>query len=169
MKLKESITKDNAMNKELYNRFLEIIQFEYNKMSFLKGAKFYCWAHGLQSHCNFFKIMKDCCSKCLNDLIYHLLSRFEEVPEFKIKNIRTEYDSIEDLFTAFAKNEDEYVGLLEEATKIAKNVDDIEALALFLPMVKNIDHIACRALEAVKNNKNPYELLTGYCEDYVSR
>ena len=42
MKLKEQKVEKEGMNKELYDLFIEMIRFEYNKNNFLKGAKFYC-------------------------------------------------------------------------------------------------------------------------------
>lgn len=169
MKLKEQEVEKEGMNKELYDLFIKVIQFECNKMSFLKGAKFYCWAHGLQKHSKFFKIMMECCSKCKNEFIYYLLAHFEEVPELKIDAIKTEYESVESVFVDFAEREDEYVTLLETITKKAKELDDINAFAFLLPMLNKIDHIACRALEAIKNDQNPMDLLPECCESYVSR
>lgn len=169
MKLKEQSAEKEGMNKELYDLFIEIIQFEYNKMSYLKGAKFYCWAHGLQNHANFFKVMMDSCSKCKNDFVYYLLSHFEKVPAITVDAIETGYESVRDVFSEFAKREDSFIELLKNVTEKAKDVKDIEAEAFLLPMIKHIDHIACRALEAVKNEQNPYDLLMGCCEDHISR
>ena len=165
MKLKEQEVEKEGMNKELYNLFIELVQFEYNKMSFLKGAKFYCWAHGLQNHCNFFKVMCDCCSTFKGKLIWYLLGRFEVIPELKVDAIKTEYESVEDVFTEFVKREEAFVDLLENITLRAKDLNDVSAMAYILPQINNIDHIACRALEAVKNDKNPLDLVH-CCEDY---
>ena len=136
-----------------------MIQFECNKASFLKGAKFYCWAHGLGKCSDFFKMMMEGCDKCKGELIYHLLGRFEQVPELTIPAIKTEYKTVEDVFTTFAEMEDTYVDLLETTIKKAKEVDDVNAMAFLLPLLNNVDHIACRALEAIKNQKEPYDLL----------
>lgn len=73
MKLKEQIVEKEGMNKELYDLFIEMVQLEYNKASFLKGAKFYCWAHGLQNYCDFFKTIMQNCSECKNEFIWYLL------------------------------------------------------------------------------------------------
>lgn len=154
------------MNEELYDLFIEMVQFEYNKLSFLRGAKFYCWAHGLAEYANFFKIMIDECWRCTNDFICHLLGRFEVIPELKIDSIKIEYESAEEVFTEFVKLEETFVDLLERIVTKSKELDDINAMAFTLPIVNKIDHIACRALEAVKNNKNPFDLVKYNCEDY---
>lgn len=170
MKLKEQEVEKEGMNKELYDLFIEMIQFEYNKMSFLKGAKIYCWVHGLQDCANFFKEMIGNCSRCKDDFVYYLLTHFEKVPSITIDAIETGYDSARDAFSEFAKREDDFIELLEKTVKKAKEVTDIEAEAFLLPMVSKIDHIACRALEAVKNDKNPLDLVRSYCcENYIPR
>lgn len=167
MKLKEQEVEKRGMNKDLYNLFIEMLQFEYNKTSFLKGAKFYCWAQGLQEYCNFFKVMMDCCEHCKNDFIYYLLSRFETIPEIKINSIKIEYKSIEEVFTAFAEMEETFVDILERIVTKAKELNDVNTMAFTLPMLNKIDHIACRALAAVKNDKNPFDLVRYNCEDYI--
>jgi len=159
MKLKEQEVEKVGMNKELYDLFIKLIQLEYNKASFLKGAKFYCWSRGMNNNVKFFKKIIDACSKCKSELIWHLLSRFEEIPEFKVSTIKTDYESVEAVFTAFAELEDEYVELLENVAKKAHETNDVEALAFLLPIIKEIDHIACRAMEAVKNEEDPLSLV----------
>jgi ferritin len=167
MKLKEHEVEKEGMNKELYDLFIEMVQLEYNKACFLKGAKFYCWAHGLQDYSNFFKVMMDCCSHCKNDFIYHLLGRFVVIPEIKIDGIKTEYESAEEVFTEFVKKEEAFVDLLERIVTKSKELDDVNAMAFTLPMLNKVDHIACRALSAVKNDKNPLDLVRYSCEDYI--
>jgi len=163
MKLKEE-TKKEGMPQELYNLFIKLIQAECDKLSFIMGAKAYCWTHGLQNDFEFFHEMYSQCTVFKATLVWHLLTMFEEVPEFKTEAIKTDYDSEEALFVEFAKREDEFVSILEETVITAKNTDSVDSLAFLLPIVKNIDHIACRALEAVRNDKNPKDLLcNSYC------
>lgn len=169
MKLKEHEVEKEGMNKELYDLFINMIQLEYNKSSFLKGAKFYCWAHGLQEYANFFKVMMDTCASCKNDFIYHLLGRFEVIPELKVEAVKTEYESTEEVFTEFVKREEEFVDLIERIVTKSKELDDVNAMAFSLPILNKVDHIACRALAAVKNDKNPFDLVRYCCEDYIPR
>lgn len=168
MKLKEQIVEKEGMNKELYDLFIEMLQLEYNKSSFLKGAKFYCWSHGLQENTNFFKVMINNCSRCCNDFIYYLLGKFEEIPEIKVEALKTDYESTEEVFTEFVKREEAFVELLERIVTKSKELDDINAMAFTLPMLNKVDHIACRALEAIKNDKSPFELVKYDCENYYT-
>lgn len=159
MKLKEQEVEKEGMNKELYDLFIEMVQLEYNKAAFLKGAKFYCWAHGLQNYCDFFKVIMQNCSKGKNEFIWYLLGRFEVIPEIKVELIKTEYESAEEVFTEFVKREEAFVDLIERIAVRTKEIDDVNAMAFVLPRIDKIDHIACRALEAIKADKNPMELV----------
>ena len=163
MKLKEQEVEKEGMNKELYDLFIELIKLEYNKEQLLKGCKFYCWAHGLQDYSNFFKVMIEQCGKCKNDFIFYLLGRFEEIPEIKINSIKTDYKDAEEAFLGFVEAEENFIDLLEQIILKAKEIDDANAMAFVIPILGKVDHIACRALEAVKANKNVLELIRN-CE-----
>jgi len=167
MKLKENVVEKEGMNKELYDLFIELIKLEYNKCNFVKSAKFYCWAHGLQDCCNFFKVMMDTCNHCKNDFVFYLLGRFEEIPEIQLDAFKTDFKSAEEVFTDFVEYEENFVDLIERIVTKAKELDDVNAMSFALPIVNKIDHIACRALEAVKNDKSPLELVEYYCADYI--
>lgn len=161
MKLKDTSVEKEGMNKELYNLFIEMIKLEYNKSQFLKGAKFYCWAHGLDDYCRFFKFMMEECGKCKNDFIFYLLGRFEDIPEIKIDSIKTDYKDAEEVFLDFVKVEETFIGLLEQIVLKSKEINDANAMAFAIPILNKVDHIACRALEAVRANKNPFDLVRG--------
>lgn len=162
MKLKDTSVEKEGMNKELYDLFIEIIKLEYNKSQFLKGAKFYCWAHGLDDYCRFFKNMMEQCGKCKNDFVFYLLSRFENIPEITIDAIKYDYKDAEEAFVAFVEREEQFVDLLERIVTKAKELNDVNTMAFALPILGKVDHIACRALEAVKAGKNP-NLLVQRC------
>lgn len=162
MKLKEQEVEKEGMNKELYDLFIDVIQFEYNKCSFLKGVKFYCWAHGLEDYTRFYKAVIQQCSECKNDFIYHILGRFEIIPEIKIQPLKVEYESAENTFELFAEKEEEFIALLEKLIAKAKEVNDYQAEAFLLPILGKMDHIACRALAAVKEKKDPSALIEIY-------
>lgn len=166
MKLKEEKVEKEGMNKELYDLFINLVQLEYNKLTFIKGAKFYCWAHGYESYKKFFEKMYDMCAKCKGELIWYLLGRFEVIPELKLPAIKTEFDSVEEVFTEFARMEDTYCNSLETIAEKAYGISDMNAVAYALPIIKNMDHIACRALEAVKNKQCPLKLVKNN-EEYL--
>ena len=154
MKLKEQEVEKEGMNKELYDLFIEMIKLEYNKSQFLKGAKFYCWAHGLDDYCKFFKNMMEQCGRCKNDFIF-----YENIPEITVDAIKYDYKDAEEVFVAFTEREEQFVDLLERIVTKAKELDDVNTMAFTLPILGKVDHIACRALEAVKAGKDPYALV----------
>ena len=154
MKLKESEIEKDGMDKELYSLFIKMIKLEYNKAQLLKGCKFYCWAHGLEDYSNFFKAMMDQCGNCKNDFIFYLLGRFEEIPEITINPIKTDYKDVEEAFLNFVELEETFVSLLEQIVLKAKEIDDADAMAFTIPILGKVDHVACRALEAVRAGKN---------------
>jgi hypothetical protein len=102
------------------------------------------------------------CGECKNDFIFYLLGRFEEVPEISINPIKTDYKDTEEVFLSFVEAEETFVDLLERIVLKAKETDDADAMAFAIPILGKVDHIACRALEAVKAGKNP-NLLVQRC------
>ena len=167
MKLKEKVEKE-GMNKELYDLFIDIVKLEYNKASFLIGAKLYCWMHGLDNYTQFFADMYKRCSYCKEELIVYLLKRFEIIPTIEVDAIETDYDSAEKVFIKFAELEDKFIEKLDACALKAKDADDVSAMAFLFPQVNQVNHIACRALEAVRNNENPRELIHEICAYNVS-
>ena len=159
MKLKEQGVERDGMSKELYDLFIEILRLEYNKAQFLKGAQFYCWAHGFEDYSRFFASMSNQCNSCRNDFIDYLLGKFEKIPEIQIDGIKVEYKDVEEVFSTFVEFEESFVELLERIVTKAKELNDVYAMAFTMPILNKIDHIACRALEAVRNDQNPYDLL----------
>lgn len=103
------------------------------------------------------------CGECKNDFVFYLLGRFEEIPEIEINSIKTDYNNTEEVFLSFAEVEENFVDLLERIILKAKDADDANAMAFAIPILGKVDHIACRALEAVRAGKNVLDL-TKNCE-----
>lgn len=159
MKFKEKQEEKSGMSKELYDMFIDIIQTEYEKMSFVLSAKFYFYHEGCKNYKKFFSKMLENCGKCKFDFEAFLVNHMESVPEFNVPAIDLDFNDITEPFDKFVDYEEEFVEKLNNLAKKALEVADTEVLAFVLPMIKNIDHIACRAAECVKNQQNPLDLI----------
>ena len=158
MKLKEEVKKE-GMNKDLYDLFIDLIQFEINKLSFISSAKFYFYMHGMMNYKKFFKKMYKCCEKSKACFVSYLMNSFENIPEFTIPALNIEFESPQEIFEKLAELEDKYADKLNKIAETAFSISDMKTLAYILPKINEIDHIACRAMEAVKNEQNPLDLI----------
>ena len=52
-----------------------------------------------------------------------------------------------------------FIDLIKRIVTKAKELNDVDTEAFIMPILNKVDHIACRALEAVKNNQNPKDLI----------
>ena len=159
MKFKEKPEEKSGMAKELYDMFIDIIQTEYEKMSFVLSAKFYYYQNGCMNYKKFFSKMLENCGKCKFDFEAFLVNHMEEVPEFTVPEINLDFDETITPFDKFVEYEEDFVEKLNALAKKALELADVEVLAFVLPMIKCIDHIACRAAECVKNQQNPLDLV----------
>ena len=122
--------KKPKMNKDLYDLFINLIQFEIEKSVFIKSAEKYFDLNGYQDYDSFFKDIELDCLKFKDCVCEYLLNRLETLPDFKYPAIDIDFSNPQEIFDSFAS---------------------LEANAF--DKLNKFDHIACRAREAVKNNQ----------------
>ncbi len=169
MTIKE-IEKINKMDEDLHKLFIDFIKLEYTKLALVTSAKLYYDHHGLVSYKRFFEEAYRLCDACRKDFICSLINRMEIVPEMTIPAIDPNFEDKVEPFTLFAEMEDEAYKKLDEIAKKAYAVQDFKALSFILVKLDSSndsnDHVACKALEAVKNNEDPYKVITKTANDF---
>lgn len=153
------------MNEEMYNLFIDLLKFEFNKISFINSAKFYFHQHGLESYKNFFEQMRNNCCDFKEDLTMHLLNRSADIPEMTIPAMNFDFEDSVDVFKQFAAFEDKAYKKLEAVGIKALEIKDIKSLAFIVGKNNKNDHIACRALEAVRNEQDPNKLISCFASN----
>ncbi len=148
-----------GMNKELYDMFIDLIQFEIDKLSFISSAKIYFFQNGYLDYKKFFKAMYEGCEVSKHCLIGFLTKQMEEIPEFKIPALNPEFENAIEPFEILQKLEDSYAEKINAIGVKALELKDMQILAYVFPKIAEIKHIACIALAAVKNEQNPLDLL----------
>ena len=148
-----------GMNKELYDMFIDLIQFEIDKLSFISSAKTYFFHNGYLNYKEFFTSMYKGCEKNKHCLLKFLTEQMEEIPEFKIPALETEFENEIEPFEILQKLEDSYAEKINAIGVKALELKDMQILAYIFPKIAEIKHIACIALAAVKNEQNPLDLL----------
>ena len=149
----------SGMDKELYDLFIDLIQFEINKLSFISSAKTYFFHNGYLDYKKFFKYMYKGCEKSKHCLINYLIEEMEEIPEFKIPALNLDFKNAVEPFEVLRELEDSYAEKINAIALKAFELKDMRTLAYILPKISEIKHIACIALEAVKNEQNPLDLI----------
>lgn len=157
--IQEKVQEKKGMDKSLYEMFVDLIQFEINKLSFITSAKTYFFQHGFLNYKKFFKAMYCECEELKGCLVGYLIEQMEEVPEFKIPAIDTDFENHLEPFEILRDLEDRYVNTINAIALKALEVKDMHTLAYMLPKIAEVKHIACIALEAVKNEQDPLDLL----------
>lgn len=155
----EPVKIKSGMDKELYDLFIDLIQFEINKLSFISSAKTYFFHNGYLDYKKFFKYMYKGCEKSKHCLINHLIEEMEEIPEFKIPALNLDFKDAVEPFEVLRELEDSYAEKINAIALKAFELKDMHTLAYILPKISEIKHIACIALEAVKNEQNPLDLI----------
>lgn len=148
-----------GMNKELYEMFIDLIQFETDKLSFISSAKLYFFHNGYFGYVKFFDFMYKGCENNKCCLIEFLTKQMEEIPEFKIPALDTEFENETEPFEVLQKLEDSYVEKINAIGVKALELKDMQTLAYVFPKIAEIKHLACVALAAVKNEQNLLDLL----------
>lgn len=151
--------KKSKMDKDLYDLFIDLIQFEIEKITFIKSASKYFDLNGYQDYDGFFKDIERDCSEFKECICNYLLNRLEILPDFKCPAIDVDFSNAQQVFDLFASLEEDGFEKLNELAKKALDVLDMGALAYLLKKLSNFSHIACRAKEAVKNNQPVRDLL----------
>mgnify|MGYP002622092401 CR=1 FL=1 len=142
------------MSNELYNGFIDLIQFEYNKLAIISSAKHYFWEQGLSDYKKFFKRLYESCEKTKYCLINQLQKQMLSVPEFRIPALVDDFDNPISPFEKMSELEDEFTIKLQHLITIAFEDKDWTNFHYLLNKIDTIDHLCCRALAAVKNKAN---------------
>lgn len=154
----------SLMSKELYNGFIDLIQFECNKLALISEAKNYFWNQGLMNYKKFFKGLFKACEEVKCCLIGQLQKRLQEIPEFKIPALDNDFDDPITPFKKLAEMEDEFETKLNDLINQAFEDKDWVNFHYLLKKLDTIDHICCRALAAVENKADVLAL----CEQHTS-
>ena len=154
----EEAPKD-AMGKELYDKFVELMQLEYDKISTLESAKHYFANNGFIRYKKFVKEVMKNCKKFKWDLEDYLMINEMEIPDLTVKGF-VKFDSPEDAFQAMREAEDDVFKKLMELASIAFEEKDACTFAFLLPLIKQGKrHIFCIAANSVANGEDPNDLL----------
>ena len=152
------------ISEELKKSIVDLIQFEIDKLSLVKSAKYYCYYKGLVKYEKYFAGLYNACEKVKDCLIMFLKSKGCDIPEFTIPEIEKDFENITKPFELLAEKEDKYEEMIISLIDIAFSDKDWVTFNYFLKKLDGIDHICCRALEAVKNNGNVLDL----CEQRIT-
>lgn len=149
----------SGMNKELYNLFIDLIQFEIEKLSFIHSAKVYFYHNGYINYKKFFKHMYKGCEASKHCLMNFLIESLEPIPDFSIPAMNLEFKDKIEPFEKLREYEDNYTEKINNIALKAFELKDMRVLAYIINKINEIKHIACIALEAVKNDQNPLDLI----------
>lgn len=158
MKIKEKVEVE-GMNKELYDLIIDFLQFEINKLSLLDSAKFYFYQNGLEHYRCFINYVTRCCKETKYAIVEYLVNHMEDVPDMKLPGLDLDFDDKYEPFVKLASMEDNALKKLSDIVEKACEVKDYCTGLFFADFIKHVDHIACRALEAVRNDENPLDLI----------
>lgn len=154
-----------GMNKDLYNGFIDLIQFEYNKLNAILSAKFYFYEKGQMTYKKFFTYLYEQCDKTKKCLVLFLVNNLEKLPEFTTPSLN-DFSDLLAPFELLANMEDVFEEKLLNLINIAFENKEWKAFYYLLKQLDTIDHICCRALEAAKANVDVTTLIP--CEQHIS-
>lgn len=154
----------NKMSNKLYDGFIDLLQFEQDKLGLICSAKFYFYDMGLIPYKKFFKALYKKCEETRNCLITYLRDNLEDVPQLKIPAIINNFDNPTKPFEMLAEMEDQFESKLNALITIANEDKNWRTFSYLLDKLSKIDHICCRAFAAVQNKVDPNGLLP--CEQH---
>jgi len=163
----EESPKKEGMSKELHDGFVDLIQFEIDKLGMVCSAKYYFYETGQMSYKKFFKYLYKQCEEVKWCMISFLKNSLEEVPQFKIPAIIPDFENAKEPFEKLAEMEDEFVEKLNSLIDIAFSDRNWIAFHYLLKKIDTIDHLCCRALAAVENKADVLDLIPK-CESHTS-
>jgi len=169
MKFKQNEEKESkpTLSKELYNAFSKILQIEEDKLTLIEAGKMHSFIHGNMNCKKFLIHLFEGCMKNKYCFLGHLYMNEMPSPELTIHSVDLkEFESNEKFFELLALAEDEYVSALNEAVNIAYNNQNWGTFHYLLKKLESIDHLCCRALEAVKGGYDLLALIP--CEQHSS-
>lgn len=169
MKLKQPEEKEDklSISKELYSAFSDILQIEEDKLNLIHAAITYCYMHGNMQYKRFLSYLYECCVKNKNCILGYLYMNNITSPTITVHGIKLdEFESFEKIFELLSSAEDEYESVLNDAINAAFKDNNWSAFQYLLKKLDGLDHLCCRALEAVKNNCDLLTLIP--CEQHSS-
>ena len=169
MKFKNQEEKEDKVliSKELYSAFSDILQIEEEKLALVEAAKMYSFIHGNMNEKKFFRYLFEKCLENKYCILAHLYMNEAPSPERTIHSINLKnFENSEKFFELLASAEDDYVNILTSAINIAYKDYNWEMLIYLLKKLESVDHLCCRAYEAVKNGNDPLTLIP--CEQHSS-
>jgi len=149
---------------KLKEGFIDLIQFEIDKLTLISSAKFYFYENGLMSYKKFFKCLYKSCEEIKYCLVSQLKNNGVEIPEFTIPAIVDDFENPTIPFKMLAEMEDQFEEKLNNLINIAFEDKDWKNFHYLLKKLDTIDHICCRALAAVENKADVLAL----CEQHIS-
>lgn len=153
-----------SMPKELYEGFIDLIQFEIDKLSLVSSAKFYFYKNGFMNYKKFFKCIYKSCEELKHCLVSYLENAQQDIPEFKIPELGRDFENEIEPFKMLAKMEDVFEEKLLSLIDIAFDNKDWKSFHYLLKKLDTIDHLCCRALAAIENKQDVLAL----CEQHTS-
>lgn len=159
----ESEVKSKKMSDKLYKGFVDLIQFEIDKLTFISSAKFYFYTNGLMQYKKFFAELYKSCEEIKCCLINQLRKCDRNIPELIIRTEEPFNDSKKP-FEVLAKMEDTFERVLNDLINIAFEDKDWNNFYYLLKKLDKIDHICCRALAAIENGAD----ISMLCEQRIS-
>lgn len=168
MKFKQPQEEQNKesgkMSKDLYNGFVDLIQFEIDKLTLIASARFYFYENGLMNYKKFFNGLYKACEEVKCCLVEQLQKNLQEIPEFTVPSIVNNFESSITPFRMLAEMEDAFEDKLNNLIDIAFRDKDWNNFHYLLKKLDTIDHICCRALAAVENKADVLAL----CEQHIA-
>ena len=157
-KQNEQPVEKGGMSKELYDKFIELIQMEVDKLSFISSAKFYFYNTGQMNYKKFFKCLYKNCEELKYCLIGFLINQMEDIPSFTIPKLDIDFKDDIEPFKKMAEYEDTFIEKLNDIITQAYNDKNWQAFHYLLKKLDGIDHICCRALAAVEHGADILQL-----------
>lgn len=165
MKFKQNEEVPTSISKELYSCFTKILQIEEDKLSLIEAAKIYSFMHGNMNNKKFLIYLYEQCLKVKGCILSHLYTNSCPSPEITIHSINlNDFEDSNKFFELLASAEDEYESAITNAINIAFKDNNWNTFHYLLKKLEHIDHLCCRAAEAVKNGNDLLTLIP--CEQH---
>lgn len=141
------------ISEKLKEGFIELIQFEIEKLSFIDSAKRYFDKNGLTDESRFFSDTFKSCKVFIRNLINFVSENGVDFPEFTVPATITFTDKKEP-FEKLVKFEDGFEKGITALIDIAFEDKNWKIFIYLLRTLDCMDHIACKTLGAIENGGN---------------
>ncbi len=158
----EDQNKELEISENLKSGFLDLIQFEIDKLTLLNSACYYFYKLGLTDYKKFCKHLLKACEDTKHCLIWQVMKNSILIPELTIPKQVEFADKIEP-FKLLASMEETYVEKVTKLIDIAMEDKNWNNFNYLLDKLKAVDYICSRALSAVENNAN----ILALCEPHI--